>query len=413
MDIINLAISSQTALFLISISFLLTFLIPKSLRSLFIVVVIIKITVITISSLLASYSPSGVILPGNVDQFWYIGMAEVTAQEINKDGFFVDYADVLGVYYPKYLLYHYILGWLAFSKGDNLFTYRLFNMFTSLLIVIYGVKIAQTLYGKNNLLYQKYVIIGLGLLPSTNMYTLMVMRDVLITLLVTMFIYHLIKWQIIPLILTLGLTYLTRWHLVMIMGTVSAGWSLIGSRLLSSKKSGIKIWQTVLIAGILAITGYAMTYVVPSLAFMRNYVTNTSLLLNFGMAFPISFLGLDFAFTDASNLAISRTRLLLGRLIAPETIILPFLMFLLITRKSSVTITSLHKKLQIVFWLSILVYTFAYYTNFGFLTIRALSPFYPYMYLLVLPLIVTGVQKLPRFLGLHTKPTLQYGHTIK
>lgn len=376
-------------LLLISGSFLLVLLVPSSLRLILTSIVAFKLYLAIAASLLATYLFSDSIIPGQPDQYQYIRTAVIIANSIGQVGLETDYLAIVGLHNR---LYNVVLGWITYLNGyASISLYRLVNTFAGLLLVVYGVKVAMLLY-KERWEYWKYTAIGLALLPFTTLYTMIITRDVLISAFVIMFLYGMLKGSFWFQTVMILLTFYLRLQLAVMLVVMGLGWLVMNNERLSSNTGPRKLLITLSLLAVAA-GSYAATIVVPQVAHISTFISS-EFLLQFAAAFPLSFFGLDFLFADAAQMNLSRSQLLAGRLIAPETIVLPLMMLLLALGGKRWDLSSLHRRFQIFIWLSITIYSFGYFVEYRLLFVRLLLPFYPVMYLLTVPLFASALKNI-------------------
>ena len=395
--------TDPAALLLILSSLLLTVFVPRTQQLIFGGVAVAKLFLAIAVSLLALYLfPEGV-LPGQPDQFWYIQTAQGIAASVDRYGLFgSDYFAIVGLHNR---LYNMVLGWITYLNGTtDLFVFRLLNTFLSLALVVYGVKIAGLIY-QGDERYQRWALLGVGLLPTMNIYAMTVLRDVMISLFLMMFVYYMLRGAIVRQILVIALTYYLRLQLTYLMVVVGIGWFLMRNRRTVERRVwSVRRWFGP-VAGVLAIgvAAFVATRTVPILTYLTSFIT-LDFLGRFAVAFPISFLGLDFLFAHSAAMKLGRMQLLIIHLITPETVILPITFVAVLLRRVPSGLPPMYANLRLVVWIFALIYAFGYYVEYREIFVRLLLPIYPLIYLLVLPYLVSAVD---RFIGHNRRSTPQ------
>lgn len=381
--------TDPAVLLLILSSLLLTVFVPRTQQLIFGGLAIAKIFLAVVVSLLASYLFSEGVLPGQPDQDWYISTAQAIAAAVGRNGFFgSDYFAIVGLHNR---LYNVVLGWITYLNGtSDIFVFRLLNTFLSLALVVYGVRVARLIY-EGDERYQRWALLGVGLLPSMNIYAMTVLRDVMISLFLMMFVYYMVRGAVLRQLLVVGLTYFLRLQLTYLMIVVGIGWFLMRHRRVVERRVwSVRRWIAPS-AGVLAIglAAYLATRMIPILGYLTSFVT-LDFLGRFAVAFPVSFLGLDFLFADSAVMKLGRMQLLLIHLITPETVILPISFVAVMFQRVPRKLSPVYVNLRLVVWIFALIYAFGYYVQYREIFVRLLLPIYPLMYLLMIPYLVTA-----------------------
>lgn len=380
----------QPAVLLLLLScFLLALAVPGPVRLLYAGIVGFKLCILAVASLLASLLFRDAIIPGQPDQFWYIETASVIAYEIADTGWGTDYFAIVGLHNR---LYNVVLGWLTFANySPDLVLFRLLNVFASLVLIVFGIRLADALYGPDRTL-RVTCALGLAVLPFTNLYSMIVTRDVLIAACVMAFMYGMVRRSLAIQAAVFAIMFYLRIQFAFVLLVIAVGWLVMNHSHFSRLGRKRLIWTGL---GIVIVGG--ASWVVANLVPQLRHVTavlGPAFLLEFASAFPISFLGLDFLFADASKTNLPRIQLLLGRVIAPETIILPALLIYTTLRSSRLGLPVIHRRFLLVLWIAIGIYAFGYYVEYRLMFVRLLLPFYPLMYIAVLPVFLRAIARI-------------------
>lgn len=336
------------------------------------------------------------LLPGQVDQVFYTETARSIARSIlTERTLSVDYSSSVDIHNRSY---NVVLGWATAlgraggfggASAADLLGYRMLNVLFSTLLVVVALRLTTTLYaGAPNLrTYQALTVWGVGFMPYLTIYSQMVTRDVMIALLFTTFIYGLVARKLVLAVIAVGVMYFTRLQFGIILSVAVLGWLLLS--VIVRRHRNI-LWGGVALAA-LGTGGYVATFVLPSIAFVRSAVSPGQL-AGFAAAFPVGILGLDVLFASQGDLALSRSTLLATRLITPETILLPIFSILgMILSKDN-----LYLKFSIMTYFIIVSYMLGYYISYGSVFLRLISPYYPAMLIMSLPIFMARERSRPR-----------------
>jgi len=324
------------------------------------------------------------LIPTNPDQTWYIETAKTISDELTI-GHSPDYNDIIVLHNRSYNI---ILGWLTYLNGGiiSIFSFRLLNCLFSMGIAIIGFYMSRKLYPEESLLHC-YTLIILLFLPSINVYSMFVLRDILIAFIVIVFFYGIITNNPIWIIVSMIAGYYTRAQILLVMAAVIVIHLLITKKIFQKEKFSIIKLIVAIILGV-GIAVLMIAYIFPSYAYMLTMLESKNLVKLLSQ-FIISLFSLDFLFVDLSGPnVLSRESLTLSRIIMFDSILLPFLLLLMFIR---------HKKyfrkypaLQISGFdliITMLFYFAGYWTEYGLTFLRLFLPFYPIMLVLVTPII--------------------------
>jgi hypothetical protein len=354
---------------------------PKKLWGVHFLILFIKISLVILVTIVVSlYRYPGSLLPGNPDQFWYVETADRIATELRSKNF-VNYFEIVNIHNR---LYNILLGWMTYLNGScSILLYRMFNTMISIAIAIIGYYFALNIY-PNQRHYYTFAYIFLSFLPSLNIYSQYVLRDILISFLNILFFYLLWirKWTI--LLIVIYIMYYLRIQMSYIYVAILLIYALIlifkGLHFQPKKQRKYILILEVFIVIIL------ISYLL-SLFFNVDYLFHYLFKFDFLkiiVRFPFSFLGLDFLIADESKSYFSRSILLLSRLLMMDGFILPliyiFTVYKYFKEKDFALINFI-----IILSFSIISYYIGYSMEYSVTFLRLWIPFYPIILIVILP----------------------------
>jgi hypothetical protein len=180
------------------------------------IVLALKLALWAIVSLLVPvlWPEAGGLIPVNPDQKLYLETASRIAEALRVSLLKVDYAGIVGLHNRAYSV---ALGWLAFlNGGGSALLYRLFNVFLSLVLAALAYALARSLYPPSRKA-AVLVFLGVGLLPSINLYSMFVLRDVMIAAVLMLVVLGLFGQKFWVILVGLALTYFTRIQLFFLL----------------------------------------------------------------------------------------------------------------------------------------------------------------------------------------------------
>lgn len=303
----------------------------------------------------------------NVDQGWYNATAQSVADAVSKYGFFIDYTWVVG---NQNFLYNAVLGVYAAANGSlNPVSYLLLNFAVYAGIVFFCLRIRRTLGGKGN---DAVFAAVLFLLPSLNIYSMLMLRDLLIGLVLCAFIDALLMKRYLSQVVILSVMFALRNQFALILLLASAFDWYMRNRRIVALPLRVSIGGLAAIAALFVVADSRYGYMLDNL--------NPWFLAGFFSWMPFGFLGLDFVVQDSSVLAASFGSLVLYRLISPETFLLPLLFAVSLVRAKR--FSPEWRRLAGVLCLVLLVYCFGYYTEYKLMFVRLFIPFYPVFFVM-------------------------------
>ncbi|MGL4369687.1 MAG: hypothetical protein ACRCUT_08455, partial [Spirochaetota bacterium] len=155
----------------------------------------------------------------NTDQLWYHDTAYAVSDAVARGGLFIDYPSVVG---NQNFLYNVILGLYARANGSlSDISYLLLNLIIYIDIVFYCVRLRREITGKSG---SRIFALLLFLLPTMNIYSFLMLRDLLIALVLCAFLYYLVLRRYIPLAVSLVLIYYLRNQFAYILILAAAVW---------------------------------------------------------------------------------------------------------------------------------------------------------------------------------------------
>ena len=373
-------------------------LVDPSARAPVLLIVVGRTVLAVIATVAASAYFADGLLPGQVDQVFYIETANAISRSVlTERTLFIDYGSIVDLHNRSY---NVVLGWATalgrsggFGGGAtaaDLLGYRLLNVLFSTLLVVVALRLTATLYEKSPHLgtYRALTVWGVGFMPYLTIYSQMVTRDVMIALLFTTFLYGLVGKRPVLTVAAVVAMYYTRLQFGLILAVGGAGWLLLGA-LVGRRRSRVAV---VVALGVLAATAYGATFVLPQVAFVRGLVAS-DLILDFATSFPLSVLGLEVLVTPPEDLAVSRGLLLAARLVIPESIVLPLVAAAVLVKRRGL-VDGRHARMTVLVWSLVVVYFLGYYVTYGAMFVRLISPFYVSMYVLGLPLMLGLLRRL-------------------
>ncbi|MEN3010401.1 MAG: hypothetical protein ABDI20_05410 [Candidatus Bipolaricaulaceae bacterium] len=376
---ISLAIALQQPI--VGVLFLLLFLFAPILgRTLGIapwIAISVKLSLLFIATFIVLFLFGGELIPVNPDQNFYYDTIGQIACALRENPLCVDYNAIVGLHNRSYSV---VLGWLAFLNGrESVLLCRLFNILLSLLLAGLAYGLACVIYPQKRTRF--YVFLGAALLPSINMYTLFVLRDVLIAVLTTTFIFGTFARRYWLTLLSLVLTYYTRFQLFFLF--VGSMLLYIGLRLVSRLGFSEKVVKSVFVAMFVLTTYFLAPLVLPP----EYEYTQTWGLAGFGRflgRFIPSFVGIDFLFTPQEMLELSRPVLAIARGFLFDSWALPilFLMGFWFYKRAP----NQWKEIYLWTWAFIASYAVGYWHAYGRLMIRLWIPLYPLLLVVAAPI---------------------------
>jgi len=312
------------------------------------------------------------VLPINKDQYWYIDTANTIASELADNIVNVDYSGIVGLHNR---LYNVLAGWLTYLNGGNsIMVIRSFNVFCSAAIIIIGYFLVRELYPEEAD-YQSMTIVALGLLPSINLYSALILREILIALLVTLFFYFIVTNKKLMSLLILLATYYLRRAISYIMIVIFLLSGLQKNRRLSLVRVIILTSATILLS-------YAATHLFPVISYTRAYF-QIGVIVRFFLSFFTSFLSLDFIFTDTAR-EISTNQMLLLKMMTPEVFFLPILTLFKVFKRKQL-MGEKEQELLFLVLIFIVMFSFGYFMEYGAVQTRFYIPIYPLLLVINVP----------------------------
>jgi hypothetical protein len=308
-----------------------------------------------------------VIVRLNVDQGWYGATAHSVADAVSSYGLFIDYSYVVG---NQNFLYNAILGLYTAANGSlNPLSWLLLNFAVYAGIIFFCLRIKRTLGVKGR---DDFFALALFLLPSLNIYSMLMLRDLLIGLALCAFIDALLARRYLSQLLLLGAVFALRNQFAFILFFASALEWYIRNR----KTVALPLRLSAIGLGSIAVLIIAAG---GRYGYLLNYF-NLSFLYGFFSWVPLGFLGLDFIVQDRSVLAASFSSLVLYRLISPDTFLLP--LFFLVSLVRSRSMSASWKRLSFVLCVVLFIYCFGYYSEYKLMFVRLFIPFYALFFVL-------------------------------
>jgi len=302
----------------------------------------------------------------NVDQGWYFNTAMTVSEAVRKYGLFINYSWVVG---NQNFLYNMILGLYAAANGAlNPLSYLLLNLAVSCGIVFFCVRIRRKLTGSTDVMFFALILF---LLPSLNIYAMLMLRDLMIGLVVCAFFDALLSRRYLRIALLIAVMYFLRNQFAFILLLAA----LIDFYLRNRKIVPLPLR--------ISLGGLAACVIVPVAAgtvygYIFGYF-NLQFLYGFFSWLPFGFLGLDFIVQDRSVLAASLGSLIAYRIISPETLLLPLFFIVSLFRGF---VSDDHRRIAAVICPVLLLYCFGYYTEYHLMFVRLFIPFYPIFFVL-------------------------------
>jgi len=337
-----------------------------------------KLGLLAVVSVLVPIVFDAEILPVNPDQLFYVVTAERIAERIaDANPLAVDYAEIVGLHN---LLYSVLLGWLAFLNGSaSVLLYRVFNAFLSMVLAGLGYALARAVFPVARKTWL-YAFLGCSLLPSVNAYTMFVLRDVLIgvlVLLIAVSLYGRRYW------LALGgllLAFYTRIQLSFLL--VGACGLYAGFGLARRLGRWAPALRGALVVGFV-VAGYFIAPLVLPPEYDYTQAWNLAGFGRFLLRFVPSFVGLDFLLVAPEGLELGRSTLAIVRLVMIDTWAVPllFLLGVLLFRKMAT------RWREFYLWTLALVlgYAAGYWIAYGALMVRLWVPLYPLLLVAAVP----------------------------
>ena len=376
---------------------------PRAVRAPLAVVAGLKVVLALVATLAAGVLFADGLLPGQPDQVFYVETAHGLAlRALTERALVFDFESVVELHNRSY---NVLLGWATSSNPfgglartaegaslANLLSYRLLNALFATLLVVVAVRLADAVYAGSPRLpaYRTLTVWGVGLMPYLTIYSQMVTRDVMIALLFAAFVYGLVGRRLLLAAAATVAMFYTRLQFALAFGVGAVVWGLVVVAVRRRRSP----FGAVVALGAAAATGYAATYALPELSFARSALEGGRL-LDFAIAFPISVVGLDLLFAPDEALGASRAALLALRAIVPESVLLPVLAVAVAAGRRQFFETRAQVRLYLLTLSVLVMYCLGYFVVYGVLFIRLMSPFYPVMLVLVLPLAVRLVPGRP------------------
>ena len=285
------------------------------------IVLALKLALWAIVSLLVPvlWPEAGGLIPVNPDQKLYLETASRIAEALRVSLLKVDYAGIVGLHNRAYSV---VLGWLAFlNGGGSALLYRLFNVFLSLVLAALAYALARSLYPPSRKA-AVLVFLGVGLLPSINLYSMFVLRDVMIAAILMLVVLGLFGQKFWVIIVGLALTYFTRIQLFfLLVGAIVLFAVMRGAQRAGRWAHGLSL---ALLAGFV-IAGYFFAPLVLPPEYDYSHAMSILSFGRFLVHLVPSVLGLDFLFADQTALELGRSTLGAARLLLFDTWLVPLL----------------------------------------------------------------------------------------
>uniref|UniRef100_A0A7C3RJI0 Glycosyltransferase RgtA/B/C/D-like domain-containing protein n=1 Tax=Dictyoglomus thermophilum TaxID=14 RepID=A0A7C3RJI0_DICTH len=354
---------------------------PKKLWGAHFLILFIKLLlVVSVSTVVSLHRYPGSLLPGNPDQFWYVETAQRIAVELRSKNF-LDYYEIVNIHNR---LYNILLGWITYLNGNSsVLLYRMFNTMISIAIAIIGYHFSISIY-PNQRLYHTFAYIFLSFLPSLNIYSQFVLRDILISFVNILFFYLLWirKWAILPIVIYIMYYLRLQMSYIYIASLLIYATILIFKSLHFESKKHKKYILILEIFIVMTLISYLL-----SLFFKVDYLFQYIFKFDFWkiiIRFPFSFLGLDFLIADESKSYFSRSILLLSRLLMIDGFILPLIYIFTVYRYFKVRNFDLINFINILSFI-MMSYYIGYSIEYNVTFLRLWIPFYPILLLMILP----------------------------
>jgi hypothetical protein len=335
------------------------------------IVLALKLALWAIVSLLVPvlWPEAGGLIPVNPDQKLYLETASRIAEALRVSLLKVDYAGIVGLHNRAYSV---VLGWLAFlNGGGSALLYRLFNVFLSLVLAALAYALARSLYPPSRKA-AVLVFLGVGLLPSINLYSMFVLRDVMIAAVLMLVVLGLFGQKFWVILVGLALTYFTRIQLFFL---------LVGAIVLFAAMRGAqraRRWAHELSLALLAgfvIAGYFFAPLVLPPEYDYSHAMSILSFGRFLVHLVPSVLGLDFLFADQTALELGRSTLGAARLLLFDTWLVPLLFM-----GGAIYYRRMAPKFrEFYLWVAAVVigYAAGYWITYGAIFVRLLVPLYP------------------------------------
>lgn len=301
------------------------------------------------------------IAPVNPDQEWYLSSSLSLMSKLGGLSFW-DYSSELGL---QNFLYNVILAfWGNLAGSLELLDIRLINLIFSIQISFLCFKFCSDIPNKK---LRKQVFLVTLFIPTLNFYSLGILRDVLISLIITFFFLSLKRSSLAGLSFSCFVIYFLRSELVFIFAATFLFFFL--NKHLNAK------WAIVLVIFFLLFLKFNAEILFPSLVFFLRFDIADLLIGLPRLVFSI--LGLDFLLFDRSTtqFALSFSSLLMSRLIFFDSLIIPLMFFYYFFKKSGQGNNQIVNSLMFF----LLVYSFGYHIRYGMVFVRHLFPIYPIM----------------------------------
>ena len=235
---------------------------PQPLRSTYWIATLAKYGLSLLIQLVAVYYWNSQIIPINGSALVLNNINSICYQ-LQKWRLWCELQEIVGIHNR---LYDIIGGWLTFlNGGDAVGVMKHFNIFVANGIVLFGYLITREIYPREYRL-QRMVVLVLAMMPSINLYSLLVLRDVLLALCCSVFFFTLLKKKVIGTILVIGLTYYLRLQFAYIMIMIvlldvflERNPSLSRSRVIGLCLAAIAV-------------SYAMTMIIPGIGYLRQFL---------------------------------------------------------------------------------------------------------------------------------------------
>lgn len=311
----------------------------------------------------------GGLIPVNPDQHLYMETSGRIAEALRVSPLSVDYATIVGLHNRSYSV---ALGWLGFlNGGGNVFLYRLFNVFLSMVLAGLSYALARSVCPRSRRV-PMLVFLGVAFLPSANVYSMFVLRDVLIAAVVMSVALGLFGHTLWLVLAGLAVAYFTRLQLFFLLaGAVALFVSMRVARRAGPYSPALK-W--VLAAGFVVAGFYLAPLVLPP-EYDYTHASSVSSFGQFLVRLVPSLLGLDFGFAVQGSLELDRATLAAARIVLVDTWLVPllFLGAAVCYRKMTESCREFY------LWVGAVSvgYAAGYWITYGVVFVRLLMPLYP------------------------------------
>jgi len=343
----------------------------RSLGALPLLILVLKLALLALVTIVAPvlWPQGGGLIPVNPDQQLYLETSSRIAEALRVSLLRVDYAGIVGLHNRSYSV---ALGWLAFlNGGGSILLYRLFNVFLSLVLAALAYALARCLYPLSTKAH-RLTFLGVSLLPSVNLYSMFLLRDVLIAAVLMLVVVGLFGHRLWLAVAGLALTYFTRIQLFFLL----AGAAALYAAMRAARHAGryAHALNPVLAAGFVVAGYFVAPFVLPP----EHDYTRALSILSFGyflVRLVPSLLGLDFLFAEQGALELERSTLAGARLLLFDTWLVPLLFMAAAVRYKRMPV----RCGRLYLWAAAVSvgYTAGYWIAYGALIVRLLMPLYP------------------------------------